>query len=158
MFRSIFPIAILVCLAALTLQAADVSGQWSAQVPGRDGNMMDTAFNFKVAGEQLTVNGFAAPALQTMMQYAWPGNVRELEHTLERAVLMCHTAEIQVSDLGLNLQRPQGQNLEELSIEEVEGILVRKALQRFHGNVSQAAEALGLSRGALYRRMERYGL
>jgi transcriptional regulator of acetoin/glycerol metabolism len=49
-------------------------------------------------------------------------------------------------------------NLEELSIEEVEGILVRKALQRFHGNVSQAAEALGLSRGALYRRMERYGL
>jgi DNA-binding NtrC family response regulator len=104
------------------------------------------------------VNGFAAPALQVMMQYAWPGNVRELEHTLERAVLMCHTEEIQVSDLGLNLQRPQGQNLEELSIEEVEGILVRKALQRFHGNVSQAAEALGLSRGALYRRMERYGL
>src|SRR5450755_534577 len=104
------------------------------------------------------VTGFAAPALQTMMQYAWPGNVRELEHTLERAVLMCHTGEIQVSDLGLNVQRPQGQNLEELSIEEVEGILVRKALQRFHGNVSQAAEALGLSRGALYRRMERYGL
>jgi len=86
-----------------------------------------------------------------MMQYAWPGNVRELEHTLERAVLMCHTGEIQVSDLGLNVQqRAGGQNLEELSIEEVEGILVRKALQRFHGNVSQAAEALGLSRGALY--------
>ena len=105
------------------------------------------------------VTGFAAPALQAMMQYAWPGNVRELEHTLERAVLMCHTDEIQVSDLGLNVQqRAQGQNLEELSIEEVEGILVRKALQRFHGNVSQAAEALGLSRGALYRRMERYGL
>ncbi len=105
------------------------------------------------------VTGFAAAALQAMMQYAWPGNVRELEHTLERAVLMCHTGEIQVSDLGLNVQqRAGGQNLEELSIEEVEGILVRKALQRFHGNVSQAAEALGLSRGALYRRMERYGL
>jgi transcriptional regulator of acetoin/glycerol metabolism len=59
---------------------------------------------------------------------------------------MCHTGEIQVSDLGLNVQRPQGQNLEELSIEEVEGILVCKALQRFHGNVSQAAEAPGLSR------------
>src|SRR5580698_10376472 len=105
------------------------------------------------------VTGFAAPALQAMMQYSWPGNVRELEHTLERAVLMCQTGEIQVSDLGLNVQqRSQGLNLEELSIEEVEGILVRKALQRFHGNVSQAAEALGLSRGALYRRMERYGL
>lgn len=107
---------------------------------------------------RVEIKGFAAAALQSMMQYAWPGNVRELEHTLERAVLMCHGEEIQVSDLGLNLQRPQGQNLEELSLEEVEGILVRKALQRFHGNVSQAAEALGLSRGALYRRMERYGL
>ena len=107
---------------------------------------------------RVQVSGFTAAALQAMMQYPWPGNVRELEHTLERAVLMCHTDEIQVSDLGLNVQRPQGQNLEELSIEEVEGILVRKALQRFHGNVSQAAEALGLSRGALYRRMERYGL
>jgi len=107
---------------------------------------------------RVQVSGFAPAAIQTMMQYAWPGNVRELEHTLERAVLMARGEEIQVSDLGLNLQRPQGQNLEELSIEEVEGILVRKALQRFHGNVSQAAEALGLSRGALYRRMERYGL
>jgi DNA-binding NtrC family response regulator len=104
------------------------------------------------------VKGFAPAALQTMMQYAWPGNVRELEHTLERAVLMCRSEEIQVSDLGLNVQRQQGQNLEELSLEEVESILVRKTLQRFHGNVSQAAEALGLSRGALYRRMERYGL
>jgi DNA-binding NtrC family response regulator len=108
---------------------------------------------------RVAVSGFAATALQAMMQYAWPGNVRELEHTLERAVLMCQTGEIQVSDLGLSVQqRSLGLNLEELSIEEVEGILVRKALQRFHGNVSQAAEALGLSRGALYRRMERYGL
>src|SRR5271169_2142483 len=107
---------------------------------------------------RVQVRGFAPAAMQTMMQYAWPGNVRELEHTLERAVLMAHSDELQVSDLGLNLQRLQGQNLEELSIEEVESILVRKALQRFHGNVSQAAEALGLSRGALYRRMERYGL
>jgi DNA-binding NtrC family response regulator len=107
---------------------------------------------------RVQVRGFAPTAMQTMMQYAWPGNVRELEHTLERAVLMAQGEDVQVSDLGLNLQRPQGQNLEELSIEEVESILVRKALQRFHGNVSQAAEALGLSRGALYRRMERYGL
>jgi DNA-binding NtrC family response regulator len=107
---------------------------------------------------RVQVRGFSPPAMQAMMQYAWPGNVRELEHTLERSVLMAQTDEVQVSDLGLNLQRPQGQNLEDLSIEEVEGILVRKALRRFNGNVSQAAEALGLSRGALYRRMERYGL
>jgi DNA-binding NtrC family response regulator len=104
------------------------------------------------------ISGFDTAALQQLMQHSWPGNVRELEHTLERAVLMCRTNEIQASDLGLSLQRPQSQNLEELSLEAVEAILIRKALQRFQGNVSQAAEALGLSRGALYRRMEKYGL
>ena len=97
-------------------------------------------------------------ALQALMQYSWPGNVREFEHTMERAVLMCRTDQIQPADLGLGVARPQAQNLEELSLESVETILIRKALQRFQGNVSQAAEALGLSRGALYRRMEKYGL
>jgi DNA-binding NtrC family response regulator len=77
---------------------------------------------------------------------------------LERAVLMCRADQIQPGDLGLSLQRSQPQNMEELSLEAVESILIRKALQRFQGNVSQAAEALGLSRGALYRRMEKYGL
>jgi DNA-binding NtrC family response regulator len=104
------------------------------------------------------VRGFDPAALQTLMQYAWPGNVRELEHTLERAVLMCRTDQLQPGDLGLGSQRAQAPNLEELSLEAVESILIRKALQRFQGNVSQAAEALGLSRGALYRRMEKYGL
>lgn len=104
------------------------------------------------------IKGLDPAALQTLLQYAWPGNVRELEHTLERAVLMCRTEQIQPADLGLSSQRAQAQNLEELSLEAVESILIRKALQRFQGNVSQAAEALGLSRGALYRRMEKYGL
>src|ERR1700693_1732576 len=104
------------------------------------------------------IQGFEASALQLLMQYSWPGNVRELEHTLERAVLMCRGNEIQRADLGLDMLRPQGQSLEELSLESVEAILIRKALQRSQGNVSQAAEILGLSRGALYRRMEKYGL
>jgi DNA-binding NtrC family response regulator len=104
------------------------------------------------------IEGLDSAALQVMAQYSWPGNVRELEHTLERAVLMCRGAEIQPADLGLNLQRPQGANLEEFSLEAVEALLIRKALQRFQGNISQAAEALGLSRGALYRRMEKHGL
>jgi DNA-binding NtrC family response regulator len=104
------------------------------------------------------IKGMEPTALQALLQYAWPGNVRELEHTMERAVLMCRTEQIQLGDLGLGSQRGQTQNLEELSLEAVEGILIRKALQRFQGNVSQAAEALGLSRGALYRRMEKYGL
>ena len=104
------------------------------------------------------VHGIDPAALRALLQYAWPGNVRELEHTMERAVLMCRTEQIQAGDLGLGGQRTQAQNLEELSLETVESILIRKALQRFQGNVSQAAEALGLSRGALYRRMEKYGL
>ena len=104
------------------------------------------------------VQGFDPAALQMLLQYAWPGNVRELEHTMERAVLMCRAEQIQPADLGIAMQRPGSQNLEELSLESVESILIRKAMQRFQGNVSQAAEALGLSRGALYRRMEKYGL
>jgi DNA-binding NtrC family response regulator len=104
------------------------------------------------------IDRFDKLSQQVMAQYAWPGNVRELDHTVERAVLMCRGREIQPADLGLNLQRPQAANLEELSLEAVEALLIRKALQRFQGNISQAAEALGLSRGALYRRMEKHGL
>jgi DNA-binding NtrC family response regulator len=104
------------------------------------------------------VQKFDTAAIQALKQYAWPGNVRELEHTIERAILMCRGEEIQPADLSLSSARTQTQNLEDLSLEAVEGLLVRKALQRFQGNVSQAAEALGLSRGALYRRMEKYGV
>ncbi len=105
------------------------------------------------------VQGLEKGTVQALMQYSWPGNVRELEHTMERAVLMARGNEIAPADLGLVQQKQQSSpNLEELSIESVESILIRKALQRYHGNVSQAAEALGLSRGALYRRMEKYGL
>src|SRR5215813_6254279 len=105
-----------------------------------------------------SIQGLDPAALQALLQYAWPGNVRELEHTMERAVLMCRTDQLQPADLGIGVQRVQVQNLEELSLESVESILIRKAMQRFQGNISQAAEALGLSRGALYRRMEKYGL
>jgi DNA-binding NtrC family response regulator len=104
------------------------------------------------------IKSFDHAALQVLTQYSWPGNVRELDHTLERAVLMCRSDVIQPSDLRLDLQRPETQNLKELDLEAVEALLIRKALQRFQGNISQAADALGLSRGALYRRMEKYGL
>jgi transcriptional regulator with PAS, ATPase and Fis domain len=65
---------------------------------------------------------------------------------------------IESADLGLNTQRTAVQSLDELSLETVEAILIRKALARASGNVSHAADALGLSRGALYRRIEKYGL
>jgi DNA-binding NtrC family response regulator len=104
------------------------------------------------------VQGLDAAALQLMLNYGWPGNVRELDHTIERAVLMARGPRIEPSDLGLHAQRSTSQSLDELSLEGVETILIRKALARANGNVSHAADALGLSRGALYRRIEKYGL
>jgi DNA-binding NtrC family response regulator len=105
-----------------------------------------------------TILGLEPAALQMMMQYSWPGNVRELDHTIERAVLMARKDRIEAVDLGLHAQPTVTQSLDEMSLETVEAILIRKALARTDGNVSQAAEALGLSRGALYRRIEKYGL
>jgi DNA-binding NtrC family response regulator len=104
------------------------------------------------------VSGFEPPALQLMLSHPWPGNVRELDHTMERAVLMARSNRIGVADLGLAPVRAAAQGLDDLSLEAVEAVLIRKALARAQGNVSQAAEALGLSRGALYRRMEKHGL
>jgi DNA-binding NtrC family response regulator len=85
--------------------------------------------------------------------------VRELDHTMERAVLMARQKRIEPEDLGLQgSARSVTQSLDDLSLEQVESILIRKALSRVQGNVSHAADALGLSRGALYRRIEKYGL
>ena len=108
------------------------------------------------------MQGFEPAALQLMLQYGWTGNVRELDHTIERAVLMARGERIEAADLGLSMggdpQRSAAQSLDEMSLESVEAILIRKALARASGNVSHAADALGLSRGALYRRIEKYGL
>ncbi len=104
------------------------------------------------------VAGFSGPAMQQMMQYPWPGNVRELEHTIERAVLLCRGEEIDASNLAITAARPTAQGFDNMSIDEVEAVLIRKVLRRCDGNISQAAEALGLSRAALYRRIEKYGL
>ncbi|HYI08218.1 MAG TPA: sigma-54 dependent transcriptional regulator [Thermoanaerobaculia bacterium] len=102
------------------------------------------------------IESFDAPAMKALLDHSWPGNVRELEHVVERAVLMSTGTTIGRSDLGL--QPPTEGRIDDMSIEDVEALLIRKALVRYDGNVSKAAEALGLSRGALYRRMQRYGL
>jgi len=102
--------------------------------------------------------GLDSSTMQAMLEYSWPGNVRELDHSVERAVLLAQGDSVQVSDLGLRAQRETSQRLEDLSLEEVESFLVRKAIDRYGGNISQAAEALGLSRSALYRRLQKYGI
>jgi DNA-binding NtrC family response regulator len=104
------------------------------------------------------VDGFSSSAMQQMLQYAWPGNVRELEHTVERAVLLCRGEEIDPSNLAITAARGATPSFDNMSIDEVEALLIRKVLRRCDGNISQAAEVLGLSRAALYRRIEKYGL
>jgi DNA-binding NtrC family response regulator len=104
------------------------------------------------------VKGFELGALQKMLEHPWPGNVRELDHAVERSVLVTTAEQIHPSDLGLESERASAAKIEDMSLEEVEYFLIKKALARHSGNISHAAEALGLSRSALYRRMQKYGL
>jgi DNA-binding NtrC family response regulator len=104
-----------------------------------------------------TLTGFDPAAMQLLMAHRWPGNVRELDHAVERAVLMTQGNVVRAQDLGLRAEPSAAGRLEDMSLEEVEAFLIRKAMARY-GNVSQAARALGLSRSALYRRLERYKL
>lgn len=102
--------------------------------------------------------GFDSKSIQALVEYPWPGNVRELDHTIERAVLMARNQTIVESDLGLRMLRDGAAHIDDMSLEEVERYLIKKTLSRCNGNVSQAAELLGLSRSALYRRIQRFGL
>ncbi|MGB9179652.1 MAG: sigma-54 dependent transcriptional regulator [Pyrinomonadaceae bacterium] len=105
------------------------------------------------------LTGFDKAAMDALQDYSWPGNIRELNHVAERAVLMAQEDQVGANDLGLRPERGEGaRRLEEMSLEEVESFLIRKALARFNGNVNHAADALGLSRSALYRRLQKYGL
>ncbi len=99
--------------------------------------------------------GFEEAALRALEQHPWPGNVRELDHAVERAVLMATGPAIAASDLLLNATPSADRTLDELGLEDVEALLIRKALAR-HGTATAAAEALGLSRSAMYRRMQKF--
>jgi DNA-binding NtrC family response regulator len=104
------------------------------------------------------LGGLDREALQAMMEHTWPGNIRELEHVLERAVLMASGPQIRADDLGLRGRGDGSARLEEMTLEEAEKYLIQKALARYQSNVSRAAEGLGLSRSALYRRLQHYGI
>jgi DNA-binding NtrC family response regulator len=107
-----------------------------------------------------TILGFAPEAFNALRAHSWPGNVRELDHVVERAVLMSSGQVVTAFDLALQTT-PDARlstRLEEMSLEDAERLLITKALARFDGNANRAAEALGLSRSALYRRLQKYGL
>lgn len=103
--------------------------------------------------------GFEPKALQVLEEHPWPGNVRELDHAVERGVLLSAGSLVKSADLGLRSSAPSSAaRLEDMSLEEVERHLIQRVLGRHQGNVSQAAKALGLSRSAMYRRLQKYGL
>ena len=99
----------------------------------------------------------AANALAAMRSYRWPGNVRELAHAVERALILGEQEKLHIEDLGLR-QDLSPASADALNLEANEQRLVAQALRRCDGNVSQAAAALGITRAALYRRKEKFGL
>ena len=101
---------------------------------------------------------FSPEAVRALVGHPWPGNVRELEHTVERSVLMSQGNRIGVEDLGLRRSSAEDLPLDELTLDELEKLHIERALERHQGNVSRAAASLGLSRSALYRRLQRHDL
>jgi DNA-binding NtrC family response regulator len=97
-------------------------------------------------------------ATRAVHDHPWPGNVRELEHAVERAVLMAQGPMVVEDDLGLRRRGDANVRLEDMTLDDAERYLIERALERNDGNVSEAADSLGLSRSALYRRLQRYDL
>lgn len=106
------------------------------------------------------IMGITDQALNYLKEYHWPGNIRELEHSVERAIIMTDEKELQKGDFLLTTPAGADQKLpvSGLNLEEVEKTVIRKAMDKHDGNISHAAEELGLTRASLYRRLEKYGL
>jgi DNA-binding NtrC family response regulator len=113
--------------------------------------MSSTKYNRKFTG-------FDREAIQALVEHRWPGNIRELQHTVERSILMAQGSQIRADDLGLRTRVDGAGRLEEMTLNDAEKYLIQKALARVQGNVSRAAEALGLSRSALYRRLQEHDI
>ena len=105
------------------------------------------------------IQGLTRETKQKLMRYQWPGNVRELQHAMERAVILSQSAWLRPNDFMLTPQPEKKNELEEvLNLEELELRAIKKALKRCAGNVSEAAELLGITRYALYRKMSKNNL
>ena len=109
------------------------------------------------------VSKISEASFARMIKHSWPGNIRELQHAIERAVIMSNSSVLQPEDFNLGGQNAPTENegsviLDQFNLEEVEKILIRKVLKKYNGNITQAADSLGLTRSSLYRRLEKYGL
>lgn len=103
-----------------------------------------------------TIQGIAKDAEEELLSHDWPGNIRELRHAMERAVLLCKGDTLSRRDIGIQRESSAKANLDSMSIEEMERVLIQKALDRNEGNVTKAAEQLGMSRATFYRRLKSF--
>jgi len=113
-------------------------------------------FQGYVAKYRKAINGFSEETLEALMGYSWPGNVRQLDHAIERAVLMAQNPLLGPADLGLQPENTNGPHFENMTLDQIERWAVRRAFDRHDGDISKTAQALGLSRAALYRRLEKH--
>ena len=109
-----------------------------------------TKFEKKYSKENLEIEN-----MEELVNYGFPGNIRELEHSIEREIILSDSSKIQ---LKFDSSKPENETVSSLNLEEMEEKLIKNALKKYQGNISAAADALGLSRAALYRRMEKFGL
>jgi len=126
-----------------------------------DIDALSTHFLAHYAGRyRKPITGFDESARRAMRSHRWPGNVRELGHAIERAVLMADPAASSIAGSHLGLGAPRGAEAtaEALSLEEAERVFIEKVLARHNGDVRLAAQQLGMSRSALYRRLQQYGV
>ncbi len=106
-----------------------------------------------------TVSGFTNPVLKQIQKHTWPGNVRELQHAIERAVILSQAEMLQPEDFkGLRWGNEESNKTDTLQLEEMEVLLIKKAMQKHNGNITETARELGLTRASLYRRLEKYGI
>jgi transcriptional regulator with PAS, ATPase and Fis domain len=108
------------------------------------------------------IHKISEAVLSRMAVYGWPGNIRELQHAVERAVIMSNSSVLQPEDFNFNISYAEGDQdnvtIEQYNLDEVEKILIRKVLKKYNGNITQAANELGLTRSSLYRRLEKYAI
>ncbi|MGP1346942.1 MAG: sigma-54-dependent transcriptional regulator [Phycisphaerales bacterium] len=105
-----------------------------------------------------SLSGFDADAERLLLEHRWPGNVRELVHAVERGVIRAEGDSVGVVDLGIRREMEEMANIEQMSLDEAEAYLIKRALARCNGQVNLAARELGLSRSGLYRRLEKFGI
>ncbi len=106
------------------------------------------------------IQGLSPAALKKLNQYSWPGNVRELQHAMERAIILSESARLEPDDFMLSPPKKKGNDLDfdTFNLDEIEKTVILKVLKQSQGNITMAADELGLTRTSLYRRMEKYDL